>query len=136
MTLSELRDSIGLIQVRLSNEVIFLNNGGCIHFAYYFSKRLRKLGIDHKIVLCNSYNINPFSYLQQAGGINHVMVYIRGVGYIDGHNTYSTLERLHHNIHYKNINLGIIRNFNGWSPYYNSKKYNPIVRKVVNTLLW
>lgn len=75
-------DKISTLQSKISKSIYGINFGGCIHFAYYFSKRLKELNIDHKIVFTDYVPIN-LSY-DQFTSVSHVAVYIKNIGYIDG----------------------------------------------------
>lgn len=128
-----LKQSIIEIQKSLKKDVRLLNDGGCVHFAYYFSKKLKEHNINHKIVLYDCYE-KPFEALQSFGGISHVSIYIKGIGYIDGHSTYKLRQQKSVLIKPEHLNLNTIRNFNGWNKSYELEN-NSIVRKVINNNL-
>lgn len=80
------RELIETMQVNISKSINYLNNGGCIHFAYYFSKALKSAGIPYKILLTNEEPIDiRYDYFDP---VSHVMVQIPGIGYIDGYDFY------------------------------------------------
>ena len=85
-----MEDKINKLQKEISKEIKCINQGGCIHFAYYFSKRLRELGIKHSIVFQHDtyFTLTYKNYIPSR----HVVVYIEGIGYIDGESTMQSFE--------------------------------------------
>ena len=77
-----LEEKIHNLQDKISEEICLINCGGCIHFAYYFSRRLKELNIEHKIAFMDDYNIR-LEY-KNFEPVRHVMVYIPNIGLIDG----------------------------------------------------
>lgn len=73
-----------------TKNIPYLNHGGCIHFAYFMSKGLSELGVNHKIIgLFNisygGFNKN-FDFVKEfiEDGCSHLLIYIKGIGYFDG----------------------------------------------------
>ena len=73
-----LEEKIHNLQDKISEEICLINCGGCIHFAYYFSRRLKELNIEHKIAFMDDYNIR-LEY-KNFEPVRHVMVYIPNIG--------------------------------------------------------
>ena len=80
-----MKDKIKKLQREIFKEISWINNGGCIHFAYYFSKRLRELGIEHSVAFRHKTQFD-LTYARY-GPSQHVAIYIEGIGYIDGEST-------------------------------------------------
>lgn len=134
--MGELAIKIGILQKIIRSKIEFLNDGGCIHFAYFFSKRLTELEIPHKIFATShwvklSYNVKNFL------PPTHIMIYIDGIGYIDGYETVLREDfksiKLKYHIHGKLSikKLNIFRHINGWNKMYH-KTQNPLLSKLIN----
>lgn len=113
---NELRDKIKIIQKEIINNIEDINSGGCIHFAYFFSKKLLELNIDHKICFTDDSDdfVNDENFI-----CSHVMIYIPEVGLFDGYGfrqrnnyNYSTL------ISPNNDFLNNLRKDRQWSTVY------------------
>lgn len=77
---------ISNMQIDIKKSIKNINYGGCIQFAYYFSKALKKLGIQYRIVFLDYFTIPELTY-DNFTPVHHVMVYIPEIGYIDGEET-------------------------------------------------
>lgn len=123
------------IQSEIKNKIHCINNGGCIHFAYYLSKRLTELRIPHSTYFTD-YDPIRISKSHFAP-LNHVMIYIKGVGYIDGKVTikkYRDLDRSLYNrlVTLSSNKLNVFRFKNGWNTAYNvnqNSRLEKIIRK-------
>lgn len=84
-----IKEKINKIQKEItSNGIVNINHGGCIHFANYLSKTLKKHKVDHKVVIFD-YTIKDIREgLKNHGSFPHVAIYIPRVGIIDGINIY------------------------------------------------
>ena len=82
-----LSEQVSGLQKEIRKSIDALNCGGCINFAYYFSKKLRELSIDHKVVFTDYDKIN-FTY-KKFVAVSHVLIYIDNIGWIDGEETYT-----------------------------------------------
>lgn len=85
----EFKKGLEELQQYLIKKVKYLNCGGCIRFAYYFSEYLTYNNIQHKIVFASPKKINFNLKHRNKLMIYHVLVYIPTIGYIDGHDTRS-----------------------------------------------
>lgn len=133
--MTRLEQSIRELQRQVRNEIEYINSGGCIHFAYYFSKKLTKLGVDHKIYFTDYEPIYLNYDNYQAS--SHVMVYIPKIGYIDGyelHKTRKTIGREYYSVRTKisTKKLDNFRNCYCWNPTYDTdqnKKLESLIEK-------
>lgn len=130
------------MQAEIEKKIHCLNNGGCIHFAYYFSKALKLANVPHKIVLANQEPIDVrYEYFES---VSHVMVYIPEIGYIDGYELFPTKrsyfdlwddERYKRHLHLSNKKLNNLRNNYRWNPMYSrdqNMKLEKIIQKHIN----
>lgn len=130
-------EKISKLQKFNKRNICDLNQGGCIQFAYYFSKELKKLKVNHEVVLLDYSTIKKY-YFEAFISVNHVLVYIPTIGYVDGINTYSE-EYL-----FKKYDLSPIpdkfplnkyRLKANWNTDYNKRKFNPILKKQLKNQL-
>ncbi len=130
--MKKLRKQISSLQKQINIQIDCVNQGGCIHFAYYLSKRLNALGVRHKIVFGNHVPID-ISY-EHFQPVAHVMVYITGIGYVDGLNIV-TDARKHYNYlrHYQisEKKLDTFRNGYQWNESYNIRQ-NSRIENLIN----
>lgn len=116
------------IQYKVTKNIKDINRGGCIHFAYYLSETLKKYGFAHKIIAINEIYYPDFEKMfNYNDSCRHIMVYIKGIGYIDGQATYSTIKE-HSKAHRleiisqqfpKNFDLNKLREMSDmWNPLY------------------
>lgn len=130
------------MQKDIKKSIALLNNGGCIHFAYYFSMALKKANIEHKIWLSNEDPIDiRYDYFNPVA---HVMVFIPEIGYIDGYNLYSTKksysslwsgEKYSNHFKLSSVKLDKLRNNYIWNYCYQktqNSKLEKIIQKHVN----
>ncbi len=87
-----MKELIRSMQEEIQSKIEYLNNGGCATFAYFLSKNLTKLNIPHQITLCDYYENNIDSGFNGDYEVLHVLVYIPGIGHIDGYYTYTVYE--------------------------------------------
>jgi hypothetical protein len=125
--MKELEKQIKKLQKQITKQISDINHGGCIHFAYYFSKKLRELKIDHKVVLLDYDHIDV--RYDHFGPVAHLMIYIEGVGYIDGEETFVSLRRRYS--YFKHTNLSIkkldkFRNEHQWNMSYDTDQNNKV----------
>lgn len=132
MRTRELKSKIESMQEELCDRIYSLNSGGCIHFAHYFSKALKNLGVPYKIYALDR-NELYFSSYGNFHSVNHVVVYVEGIGYIDGHETVKDpRESYRYRRHIKLKDTDRLRFDYDWSPFYSGGYYNPILEKIVN----
>lgn len=126
-----LKKNIAQMQSNIRDEIYAINRGGCIHFAYYFSKRLHELKIPHKITFL--YDDYMFSTkISEFESATHVLVYIPEIGYVDGETTYDKSELRGSHYHYRNRKtvklsvktLNLFRNTPHWNPTYSKHQNN------------
>ena len=102
-----LETNIESLQDKISRSIRDINEGGCIHFAYYFSKRLAELKIFHKILFVD---IDPIDLTYNGFvPVNHVLVWIPEIGYVDGVVTHSSLESVIGFNHYRHLKPGLTK---------------------------
>jgi hypothetical protein len=130
------------MQVDIRKSIHSLNNGGCIHFAYYFSKALKSVNIPHRILLTNQEPIDiRYDYFEP---VSHVLVYIPGIGYIDGYELFPTQvsyfdqwsnERYQRHFNLTNKKLNNLRNDYQWNRNYSisqNRRLEKIIQKHIN----
>jgi hypothetical protein len=125
-----LEKQISKLQKDIKNNVNNINRGGCIHFAYFLSKKLTFLKIPHKIVLCCSSPISP----RLEEGVNHVFVSVGNIGFIDGVSTYKYIpDRYYYTKNIKSLQkIDRYRNMSYcWSDLYDVKN-NILVEKLID----
>lgn len=136
----ELEENIIKLQQKLKKNVKRLNNGGCIHFAYFFSKKLKELNVNHKIVFINEIPIS-ISYNDFYPTV-HVLIHIPEIGYIDGHDFFTRLEDVfieyseeeyYKHVKLSNKKLNTFRKVKGWNCMYDTK-HNKTIEKSINKL--
>lgn len=126
-----LQSQIKKVQDGIYSKVYNINQGGCIHFAYYLSKRLNKLKIPHKVFFGNYSRIDlRYEYFES---VSHVMIYIDGIGYIDGTDIlvtspYHSYKRC---VKVSEKKLNTMRNYYEWNNWYDLKQ-NSTVSKLIN----
>lgn len=84
-----MEELIESMQEEIRSEIQCLNDGGCATFAYFLSKNLKKLNIPHQITLCDDNEEYVDGGFEGFYEVLHVLVYIPGIGYIDGYKTRS-----------------------------------------------
>ena len=116
------------IQRNLYLNVPNLNSGGCIQFAYFFSKKLESLGVPHRVYYMDDYTELTLAERETCA---HVVVYIHNIGYIDGYETFKNFKDSH--FRYKAVRTDIdkTRKSKRWNTFYNKKKYNSVVKKTI-----
>ena len=128
-----MKDKINKLQKKISKEIDSINNGGCIHFAYYFSKRLRELGIEHSVAFRHTTQFD-LTYARYDPS-QHVAIYIEGIGYIDGESTVQDFKedyyivKVSKSISLKKLNY--FRNEYEWNDWYDTKQ-NRKVEQLIN----
>ena len=128
-----MKDKINKLQKKISKEIDCINSGGCIHFAYYFSKRLRELRIEHSVAFRHpsQFDLTYAGYFPSE----HVAIYIEGIGYIDGESTVQDFKedyyivRVSRSISLKKLNY--FRNEYEWNDWYDTKQ-NRKVEQLIN----
>lgn len=130
-----LKEKIENMQKELNEKIHHLNSGGCIHFAFYFSKQLEELNIPHKIFFGDRDRINITK--DYFDTVNHVMVYISKLGYVDGYTTikYAKLEYRKTKLMKIDLSPKEIRFHWDWSPLYDTTQnilLQSIIKKHIN----
>lgn len=138
--LKTLKNSITQMQKELEKKIPYLNHGGCIWFAYYFEKALKKLNVSYKIY---AYHHEPLGTTYRSfDGAGHILVYIDNIGLIDGHEIWSNIPIIYKytkQYRYKNKlrlkNLYKLATGKGWNYTYNKDKYNSELETIINTYI-
>lgn len=122
--MKDLDNIIKNIQKDLREKVISLNSGGCVHFAYFLSRKLNSLGIKNYIIFEGTRDKND--------SCSHALVKIEGhPGYIDGYKTSNYCNSYHYkHKNYSDINR-LRKNKMLWNCIYNIKN-NSLVSKIIN----
>lgn len=125
-------DKLRAMQEDIMHDIYAINSGGCVHFAYYFSKKLREHNISHKIFLTNVWNKINTTY-ETLESISHVSVYIPEIGYVDGEDTFSCLNARKYRKHtYMSLKkLDYYRYACEWNPDYNVRQ-NAKLEKIID----
>ena len=141
----ELSRQIDILNTKLS-AIPYLGNGGCVHFAYYFSERLSALGIKHEIIgfdrgLKVSYKSRMIDRWVRDKkcfklAFNHVMVKVEDY-YVDGyikvkHGDCRFFAYDNGRISFHKLEL--IREHGAWNDWYNTgnnKLMNKIIKEVI-----
>ena len=132
-----MEEKINKLQKEILKKIKCINQGGCIHFAYYFSKRLRELGIKHSIVFQHDtyFTLTYKNYIPS----HHVVVYIEGIGYIDGESTMQSFEDGMSVVRFSErislTKLDYFRNKFEWNFIYD-KSQNRKVEKLINKYIY
>lgn len=111
------------MQEEIRDRIDSLNNGGCVHFAYFFHKELVKHKINHKVYFMD-YFFTPVSVEEPP---NHVVIKIEGIGVIDGYKTKKGFS--HYRKHYKK-DLRKIMNHSDWNNQYD-KSQNRLLSSII-----
>ena len=125
-------DQISKLQEVLADEIPTLNLGGCIHFAYYCSKRLRELNIEHSVFLFDY--VPVYNAYKHFKGVTHVALYIPGIEGFDGHK-FSPFKRLYDYRRKVTLNLDRLRNDYEWNHDYDTRN-NQKLEELVNTYIY
>lgn len=130
------------IQKEINNPTI--NCGGCVHFAYFLSEKLKRFGYKHNIVA-----INTFSYfidfeeekeylLNYQGGCSHLVIHIPKIGYVDAEVTVKNVKSLYRkdiSFHVfmlpESFDLNKLRHKDLWNDSYN-RQYNKELNKIIS----
>ena len=131
-----MKELIELMQEEIYSEIDCLNNGGCAKFAYFLSKNLTKLNIPHQITLCddNEECING-GFLGEYE-VFHVLVYIPGIGYVDGYETRTKSKLLERYGEIKTdfYDLSDLKYYafdGNWNPWYDIDQ-NELLESIIN----
>lgn len=128
------------IQNEINNPAI--NCGGCVHFAYFLSKKLKRFGYKYDIVAINIDNCfidleeEKEYLLNYQGGCSHLVVHIPKIGYIDAERTARSLKSFY-NFYTdtfklpESFDLNKLRSKDIWNDEYD-RKYNKDLNKIIS----
>lgn len=132
--MSQLVYQIFNLQKDIEKHIDCINEGGCVHFAYYFSKKLSLLKIINHIVFLDKNHPIKISY-RDFEAFNHAMVFIPDIGYIDGRKTAEDIKDLGYIYKRSKISLVKLDNFRNmrgmWSSDYDVKQ-NYLLQKLID----
>ena len=132
---SDFKNKLKELQSEINRSITGVNSGGCIHFAYFMSNRLTELNIEHKIYFFDYDLPEQFSEHELC---NHVMIYIRGIGFFDGLQTYSSIKSAKNkhgfSVSDREENLAQLRKIEGWNEEYN-RYQNFKLRKLIYSII-
>lgn len=125
---------IDSIQCDIHNN--WINNGGCVHFAYYMSKALCERNIEHSILLCNSKYVGSCTNWREIGA-SHLIIEcgkykFDATDYIDEAYIavkYADVLKIKGNSNTLNT-LNIIRKKDIWCNWYN-RSYNSTLSRII-----
>ena len=133
MSIRRLHSKIVSIQRELKDKIHTLNYGGCIHFAYYLSDALNTIGIPHKVYFCDYYTENLGNSFKTFDSCYHVVVYVKGIGFIDGHFTKRKSPYPYNRV-YK-FDLDRARKIYSWNRTYSKSNGNLIIKNTLKKYL-
>lgn len=114
-----------------------INRGGCVHFAYFLSKKLRSLKIEHSIVFGSW---EPIPGVKHLNTVTHIMVHIEGIGYIDGTDIFKKVSSKYKYVKIVKAATLPLKKFErycwiyGWNPQYNTDQ-NVLVANFIDTYI-
>lgn len=123
--------------IQTSLDIPWINNGGCVHFAYFLSSTLKRYGIKHSVIAINRkyYGITIKDIFNE--GCSHLVVYIKGIGYIDAEKTEDKLSNFYSfdivsDRVTDDIDLNKLRNTDVWRELYDRKKYDKVLESTIS----
>jgi len=125
---------IKALQKDIKKYIDSINYGGCVHFAYYFSKKLSYLGIKNHVVFLDKSDPIKISY-KDFDGVDHAMVFIPNIGYIDGLRIVKDFRELNYRYIKSKIPLTKLDNFRNmediWCSDYDTEQ-NFLLQDLIN----
>ncbi len=123
------------MQWEIIKDIHQVNAGGCAVFAYYFSKILTDLKIPHKITICDCED-NIDDAFNGDWAASHLLVYIPGIGHIDGYKSYSKLdlEYAYSSFESRYYNLDALKCYafeETWNPSYDRKQNKKLLKIIL-----
>lgn len=123
------------MQITIKNSIEYLNYGGCAKFAYYLSEELTRLGIFHKISLCDRFPECLYKGFNNEYEVEHVLVYIPKIGYIDGYETRNLkqLKQRYNYVNSKKYNLNKLKEYafeGDWNSFYKTSQ-NSLLKRII-----
>lgn len=131
-----MEELIKLMQEEIHSEIKYLNYGGCAKFAYFLSRNLTKLNVPYEITLCDDNEEAIEEGFMGDYEVMHVLVYLPGIGHVDGYSTRTKSELLEK---YEEIRTDFYYlsdleyyAFNGdWNTTYNTNQ-NELLESIIN----
>lgn len=124
-------DEIAKLQEVLREEIPWLNMGGCIHFAYYCSERLKQLNIKHSVYLFDY--IPVYSTYKHFKSVTYVGIYIPGIEGFDGHK-FKPFKKVYDYHRKVNLSLDKLRKDYEWADGYDVNN-NSKLKQLINTYI-
>lgn len=119
------------LQKELNSRITNINKGGCIHFAYFLSKRLNELNISNKVYFLN---VKQHHIVYPEQSADHVMVKVDKIGLIDGTSILKSFSNYKRRRQFKEDWRIVLKNPN-WSKVYKKTQnqlLNNIIKKHLN----
>ena len=114
-----LLEKIKNLQSDICNQIDSINCGGCIHFAYYLSKQLTALKVEHTILFVNYSPI--YLMYSKFNPVSHVAVYVPEIGYIDGEEIFTNIRHPYKAVRKVSLKkLDHFRNNFEWNSWYDT----------------
>lgn len=126
-----LLDQIQNLHEVLKKEIVNLNYGGCIHFAYFCSKRLRVLNIPHSVYLFDYVPIN--NTYKHFKSVTHVGIYTPETGGFDGVK-FKDFKKIYDYQRKVTLNLEKLRSDYEWCSVYDTSQ-NEKLEQLINTYI-
>lgn len=123
--------------IQTSLDIPWINNGGCVHFAYFLSSTLKRYGIKHSVIAINrKYQGITIKDIFNEG-CSHLVVYIKEIGYIDAERTEDKLSKFYtfdiiSERVTDDIDLNELRNTDVWRELYDKQKYNKVLESTIS----
>lgn len=123
-----IRKQVELMQSEIKEKIPSLNCGGCIHFAYYFTERLKELKIPYKVYSFNNWATGKTYSTFKS--VHHITVYIDRIGFVDGYKTVQHKNK-RYKCHIRLKDLNRLRWRSDWNHEYNVN-CNQLLEKIIN----
>lgn len=136
--MKSLKKRIKNLQKDITDNISYVNNGGCAHFSYFFAKKLEELGINYEVIL-----LSPYRYLSDDFDfipVYHVAIYVEGIGVIDAEDI-GSLKKTKRTYNFcKSYKISLkeldrYRKVEGWNHFYNrsqNRHLNYLIKRNLN----
>lgn len=119
--MKSLKKRIKNLQKDITDDIRYVNNGGSVHFSYFFAKKLEELGINYEVIL-----LSPYKYLSDDFDFSpayHVAIYVKNIGVIDAEDTESLKKTKRSYRFCKSYKISLkeldrYRKIEGWNDFY------------------
>jgi hypothetical protein len=126
-----LKDQIQNLHKIIAGEIRNISYGGCIHFAYYCSKRFKELNIPHSVYLFDY--VPVYNNYKHFESVTHVGIYTPETGGFDGLN-FKDFKKIYDYKRKVTLNLDKLRNDYEWCHIYDTSQ-NERLEQLINTYI-